>query len=286
MNSKEINNNIKMIGKLMSLESKINIVGSANVKRNLYYSDYDLFENVKGKSEQLIYNHFKAIFNIIKTSPNVVISDFKLGQNEKGESLRWDFSDIMKGEKNGISFKKALKMDSIIKLDIIIYINGRFIEISDVFNIYLNGKSNMNYSKEEVIKELTNDYKELVNDGNYFKSLKRMYSIIKLNDDKDVRLNILVDYFNQPIGLLYRCKSDLETINIILHYNKFTLDQIKNSLQMIKEIVSAYPITNNLESISKLTNKDKIKKELTKQINIMKNYINRDAQKFLNSTGL
>ena len=220
MNSKEINNNIKMIGKLMSLESKINIVGSANVKRNLYYSDYDLFENVKGKSEQLIYNHFKAIFNIIKTSPNVVISDFKLGLDEKGESMRWDFSDIMKGEKNGISFKKALKMDSIIKLDIIIYINGRFIEISDVFNIYLNGKSNMNYSKEEVIKELTNDYKELVNDGNYFKSLKRMYSIIKLNDDKDVRLNLLVDYFNQPIGLLYRCKSDLETINIILHYKK------------------------------------------------------------------
>ena len=113
-----------------------------------------------------------------------------------------------------------------------------------------------------------------------------MYSIIKLNDDKDVRLNILVDYFNQPIGLLYRCKSDLETINIILHYNKFTLDQIKNSLEMLKEIVSAYPITNNLESISKLTNKDKIKKELTKQIKIMKEYINMDAKRFLNSSGL
>jgi len=35
----------------------------------------------------------------------------------------------------------------------------------------------MNYTKEEVIKELTEDYKELVNDGNYFKALKRMYSI-------------------------------------------------------------------------------------------------------------
>ena len=139
-------------------------------------------------------------------------------------------------------------------------------------------------TKDEVIKELTEDYKELVNDGNYFKSLKRMYSIIKLNDDKDVRLNILVDYFNQPIGLLYRCKSDLETINIILHYNKFTLDQIKNSLQMIKEIVSAYPITNNLESISKLTNKDKIKKELTKQIKIIKDYVNMDAKRFLNTS--
>ena len=52
--NKEINNNIKIIGKLMSLESKVNVVGSANVKRNLYYSDYDLLQEVQGKSEQLI----------------------------------------------------------------------------------------------------------------------------------------------------------------------------------------------------------------------------------------
>jgi hypothetical protein len=282
--NKEINNNIKIIGKLMSLESKINIVGSANVKRNLYYSDYDLFQKVRGKSKQLIYNHFKAIFNIIKSSSNVVISDFKLGEDDKGESLRWDYNDIMKGENGGVSFQDALKMESIIKLDIIIYVNGRFIEISEVYNVYLDGKSNMNYSKDEVIKELTEDYKELVNDGNYFKALKRMYSIIKLNDENDSRLNILVDYFNQPIGLLYRCKSDLETINIILTYNKFTLEQIKNSLQMIKEIVSAFPITNNINQISTLTNKDKMKIQLTKQIKIIKDYVNMDAKQFIQTS--
>jgi hypothetical protein len=282
--NKEINNNIKIIGKLMSLESKINIVGSANIKRNLYYSDYDLFQNVKGKSETLIYNHFKSVFNIIKYSNDAVISDFKLGENDKGDALRWDFNEIMKAENNGVSFTDAIKMKSIIKLDIIIYSNGRFIEISEVYNVFLNNKSNMNYSKDEVSKQLIEEYKELVNDNNYFKSLKRMYSIIKLNDDTDPKLNILIDYFNQPIGLLYRCKSDLETINIILNYNKFTLDQIRNSLQMIKEIVSSFNITNNIESISKLNNKDKMKKELTKQINIIKNFVNADALKFLQNS--
>ena len=59
----------------------------------------------------------------------------------------------------------------------------------------------MNYSKDDVIKELTEDYKELVNDGNYFKALKRMYSILKLNNMNDPILNILEDYFKQPIGL-------------------------------------------------------------------------------------
>jgi hypothetical protein len=36
---KEFHNKIIKINKLMSLESKVNVVGSANIKRNLYYSD-------------------------------------------------------------------------------------------------------------------------------------------------------------------------------------------------------------------------------------------------------
>jgi len=55
---------------------------------------------------------------------------------------------------------------------------------------------------------------------------------------------------------------------------------------MIKEIVSSYPITNNLEMISKLNNKDKMKKELTKQIKIIKDYVNKDAKRFLQQTGI
>ena len=38
---KQYNKNITKIAKLMSLESKVNIVGSAKVKRNIYAADYD-----------------------------------------------------------------------------------------------------------------------------------------------------------------------------------------------------------------------------------------------------
>ena len=41
MNEKQYNNIIKKIVKLMSMESKVNIVGSARIRKNLYYSDYD-----------------------------------------------------------------------------------------------------------------------------------------------------------------------------------------------------------------------------------------------------
>ena len=109
MNEKQYNNNIKKIDKLMSLESKVNIVGSAKIKRNLYYSDYDSFSTVKGKNENIIYNHFMSVFEIIKNSENTTITDFKLGENAKGEPLRWTYEEIKRRENKGITFEDALK---------------------------------------------------------------------------------------------------------------------------------------------------------------------------------
>ena len=62
---KEYNNTIKKIAKLMSLESKVNIVGSAKIKPSIYAADYDSFSTIKGKNENMIYNHFKSVFEII-----------------------------------------------------------------------------------------------------------------------------------------------------------------------------------------------------------------------------
>ena len=45
---KQYNKNITKIAKIMSLESKVNIVGSAKIKRSIYYSDYDSFLTIKG----------------------------------------------------------------------------------------------------------------------------------------------------------------------------------------------------------------------------------------------
>ena len=121
----------------------------------------------------------------------------------------------MNNNNNGYTLEEAMTHEGMIKLDLVAFINSRFIEISEVYNITLNKKSNMNYSKSEVLKELNSEYIDLVKDDNYMKALKRMFSIIKSNNPKDKKLDILINYFNSPIGLLYRCKADLETITII-----------------------------------------------------------------------
>jgi hypothetical protein len=281
MNEKQYNNNIKKIVKLMSLESKVNIVGSAKIKLNIYYSDYDSFSTVKGKNENMIYNHFKSVFEIIRNSENTIITDFKLGEF-RGKALRWDYESIKRKENNGITFDDAIKQKSMIKMDIVTLLNGRFIEITEVYNIYIDGESNSDYSIENIRKELIDDMNEQIKEGNLMKALKRKYSILNLdNKDKAVR-DKMIDFFNSPIGLLNRSKSDLETMLLVIESPKFDIDEIRNSLQMLKEIISAFPVENNLEEISKLKTKDKMKVPIYKQINILKMYINKHAKNMFN----
>ena len=274
---KEYNNTIKKIAKLMSLESKVNIVGSAKIKRSIYYSDYDSFSTIKGKNENMIYNHFKSVFEIIKNSENTIISDFKMGEF-RGKALRWDYEAIKRRENNGITFEQALKMKSMIKMDVVSLLNGRFIEITEVYNIYIDGSSNADYTKEKVRKELNDDMKEQIKDGNYMKALKRKYSLLNLDNNNKAVREKLIDYFNSPIGLLNRSKSDLETMLTVIQSKKFDIDEIRNSLQMLKEIISAYPVENNIEQISLLKKKEKMKVPIYKQILRLKEYINRDAE--------
>ena len=169
------------------------------------------------------------MFEIIKSEDNTIITDFKLGENSKGEPLRWTYEEIKRKENNGITFDDAIKQKSIIKMDIVTLQNGRFIEISEVYNIYIDGESNSDYSIENIRKELIDDMNEQIKEGNIMKALKRKYSLLNLdNKDKMIREK-LIDYFNSPIGLLNRSKSDLETMLLVIESPKFDIDEIRNS---------------------------------------------------------
>jgi hypothetical protein len=278
MNNKEYNNNIKKIAKLMSLESKVNIVGSAKVKRNIFYSDYDSFSTVKGKNENMIYNHFKSVFELIKNSENTIITDFKMGENAKGDPLRWTYEAIKKRENNGITFEDALKQKSMIKMDVVTMLNGRFIEITEAYNIFIDGESNFDYSIDNVRKELNDDMQEQIKEGNYMKALKKRYSLLNLDNKNKAEREKLIDYFNSLIGLLNRCKSDLETMLTVIQSPKFDIDEIRESLQMLKEQISAFSVENNLEMISKLKTKQNMKVPIYKMILRLKKFINMHAE--------
>ena len=92
-------------------------------------------------------NHFRSFFEIIKSAPNTIIADFKCGTSPNGSPLSWDYSEIH----NGVIFDDAVQQKGIKKLDIVSFVNWRFVEITEVYNVKMNGKSNMDYTNEEVI---------------------------------------------------------------------------------------------------------------------------------------
>ena len=120
--------------------------------------------------------------------------------------------------------------------------------------------------------------KKHIKDGNYMKALKRKYSLLNLDNNNKAVREKLIDYFNSPIGLLNRSKSDLETMLTVIQSKKFDIDEIRNSLQLLKEQISAFSVENNLEQISLLKTKQNMKVPIYKQIMRLKEFINKHAE--------
>jgi len=181
------NNNIKDVFELLSLDKDYIIIGSA--KNNLFFSDYDMNSllNYKGKNiETKLYKEFLNIFKVVEKSNELWITDFKLGEDEKGEPLRWNFEKMKKNNNNGYSFEEALKQKSTIKMDITIYINGTFKEISDNYFFTINNYTTFDkLSKEEQILNLQEKYREYVDKKAYFKELKILKSLLVLSNKKN-----------------------------------------------------------------------------------------------------
>jgi hypothetical protein len=61
------------------------------------------------------------LFEIIKSVDNTIITDFKLGENSKGEPLRWTYEEIKRRENNRIPFEDALKQKLLLKWKLLHY---------------------------------------------------------------------------------------------------------------------------------------------------------------------
>jgi hypothetical protein len=71
-------------------------------------------------------------------------------------------------------------------------------------------------TKDEIIEQITNDYHELKNNGNYYKALKRLYSILKINRNYK-KLITLTKFFNDT-GAKYEIVSNLKTLKLLENY--------------------------------------------------------------------
>jgi hypothetical protein len=260
---------------LVSITDKYRVEGSSDIEKLIHYGDIDLLEIAKKQSDKNILEHFKHVFEEIKKFPRVVITDFKCGK-KNGAALRWTYDDLVKGEKKGVSFFDALKMESTIKLDVVANLD-RFLEITTVYDF---GDNYVEITDDEFIKDLVNDYEKQIKSGNFYKAIKRMFLIMKITDKKNSKLIDFINYFNEPYALLYRLKSDLETTLLVVDEPKFKLIDIKNNLDNIKESLSSFPLENKMIDIKKKKKKE-IGILIQSQITIVNDALNVDVKRFV-----
>lgn len=261
----DFTNDLQSVFNLLSVSKTYKIIGSSNNKLMRFHSDYDLNETIPTNEKLInIYHKFKKIFVEAKKDKNIYITDFKCGEI-KGEPIRWNYNDMMKGIKNGVKFTDALKNPVVCKLDIIVILDNKLNEIT---NNYFLGETE-EATKKQNIESLENDFNKLVREKTYMKALKRYYSILKINNKDD---NDIIDYLNSDVGLMSKVRSDLDLLLLAMDKTNISIDIIKHNLQIIKYELSEvlkYNFSKKLDEITNLKNAT----DLYRQIKILSDKI-------------
>lgn len=262
------------------------IVGTTPIEQIKYKTDYDLFSYDRFENEpqayELVYKMFKEKFNNAHSNPNIWITDFKVG-NVKSIPIRWSREDMNAGYKIiddvRYDFVNCLQQKSMIKLDVLALIDGILNEFSEVY--FISFGKNKNYFTEltttkELAKMIYSDALEYKEKGKYYKSLKRLFAYLRLNENKNKsRINKLLKFFNSPVGKLATLKGDLEELEILINqkFRPVSEEVIKNQIKHIQDnSPEEYKqLLDHLMSISSLPN-------LTNGINEVMDEMNASVQ--------
>jgi len=160
--------------------------------------------------------------------------------------VRWSPSDILRGYTMLLDCEKYYLKEAInsgmTKIDIIKWIDNKFIEFSCIYQFNYNNKPlnkivyNIDYSlKQDILYYLVNK--------KYFKMAKRLYSYSNFKND-EIMMDKLMILFNSNIGILYQIYGNIETLKLLFNKTeKIPYIRIKNEITEIKN--RFYNITKN-----------------------------------------
>ena len=220
----------------------LELKGSSRLLSQKYPSDYDFYTHIDNKKDK---KEFFTFLNelIYKIKTNIYMYFIELKVEYKNEKLKFF-------KKDTIEIKDMDKVE-LVKLDIIIFINNTFKEVSVIYDF---GKKK---SREEYLNHLKDDIEDLKKENNYFKVMKRMFSISTINKDYKT-LEILNEILNSPLGELNKIVNNMETLLLVRKYYKDRLTSkridINKQLLNIKDLKKEYK--------RKMEERNKISKEI------------------------
>ena len=218
-------------------KSKIKLVGSASLQSQFYSSDFDLSCQVKRCYKPVtICKEFMQIVDNSMKLDDVYFVELKIQSDEK---------KIKYTDPNNFRSKDFKQID-FVKIDYVVRIDNVFKEMSVMYDF-----NDTNKVKSDIISNIRRDIRELAESGQYYKVLKRLFSIHKINKDKS-ELVLLTIFFNGPVGRLYNVNSNLKAISLLLtrYDDPVTLKKVAINLKDInvdpEEDITQLIIQNDL----------------------------------------
>jgi hypothetical protein len=136
------------------------------------------------------------------------------------------------------------------KIDLVICLNNKFYEASCIYRF-----SDKPVEKQEILNDLQEDANKYEKEGNYYKVLKRLFSIAVLENNQN-KIHYLTQVFNSPSGKLYEKISNLKAL-ALLHENykdKATLRKINQNLKLLNETFRITSIQKHIKRYLKELN--------------------------------
>jgi hypothetical protein len=238
-------------------DANIKPIGSFTLKVQKYPSDIDINQVVviKKHNFKTFVNDLKSIVRNILKRPLVYYSDFKAGVDSRYPDdkdkfvLRWSPKEVLKGYKTlpgdvKMTLEESVSMKGILKMDIIVYSNGRFIEESTFFILEDENGSYINVPQDfysvfiDALKKDIYKYSQHGKNFKLFKAVKRMWSLARLNRDYNM-LRTLKPFIVSNLSLLGQISADLETIELLEEKtNKWPTKEINNAINLFAKNLS------------------------------------------------
>lgn len=202
----------KEIIKKLSISNSIELIGSNSIGKLKYTTDFDLQEYIsihKLKDYQKYVRKIQQVFKSFQKSKTVFITDFKSGYHNT-QPVRWNYTDIINGYKiidNDIIinlFDTLQLKSNKIKIDIIAFINDKFVEFS--CNYYFHSSD---VDVTDIYKSLLLDVKKYYHAKKFMKMLKRLLSYRMIRNES---VDDIIVFLNSQAGFLYQLQRNINWI--------------------------------------------------------------------------
>lgn len=225
-------------------------------------------------------------------------------QIKKKYVVRWKLDEMIKGKKMlpldiEITLEEALTHKSIVKIDIWVYLNQRYIEMTNMYMLTFDDiKHHLHHlSVKPATYEvsLMEDLQKYSNRSinKYMKLAKRLWVYVVLKKNTKI-MRILYPLFSSSASKMYQITGEIETIvNILEHIQRPLLSSIKTNIENWKTrlgtvMIDTLPtsvadtIFTTIDSIVKnIHNKEYVITHLEELSETLVIYINKYVKKFL-----